>query len=241
MITKNFILTDKDIGNIKVEPKKGIKNFNIRLKPFNDVAISVPLQASKSHILKVIERKKHWILEKQAFNKKIEESQTVFGQNVIIETFKNRFHIVKKDIDNIQLQGNSPELTIAVPKHFNTKSTEFQEGIRDIINIALKQEAINYLPGRTATLASQHNFRYSNVSVRNNKTRWGSCSSKGSINLNIQLMRLPEEMIDYVILHELCHTHHQNHGDRFKRLLYSIMPEAPLIEKRLKLYRTQIF
>jgi predicted metal-dependent hydrolase len=64
-------------------------------------------------------------------------------------------------------------------------------------------------------LAEKHGFSYNRVFIRNQKTRWGSCSSKNNINLNVNLVRLPGELADYVIIHELVHTRIKNHSKRF--------------------------
>ena len=76
-------------------------------------------------------------------------------------------------------------------------------------------EAIDKLVGRLEEMAKIHNFKYARVAIRNQKTKWGSCSAKNNINLNINLVRLPEELRDYVILHELVHTQFKNHSKKF--------------------------
>ena len=72
--------------------------------------------------------------------------------------------------------------------------------------------------------AARHGFGFKGrVAIKNNVTNWGSCSSKGNINLNMRLILLPERLQDYVILHELCHLRHQNHGPQFHALLDSLL------------------
>ena len=72
--------------------------------------------------------------------------------------------------------------------------------------------------------AARHGFGFKGrVAIKNNATNWGSCSSKGNINLNMRLVLLPERLQDYVILHELCHLRHQNHGPQFHALLDSLL------------------
>ncbi len=87
---------------------------------------------------------------------------------------------------------------------------------------ALRAEAKAWLVPRLALLASEHGFSYNKVFIKNNVSNWGSCSTKGNINLNMQLMRLPEELRDYVMLHELCHLKQLNHGPEFHALLDSL-------------------
>lgn len=87
---------------------------------------------------------------------------------------------------------------------------------------ALRAEAKAWLKPRLAELAAKYGFTYNKVFIRNNLTNWGSCSNRGNISLNMQLMRLPEELRDYVILHELCHLKQLNHGAEFHALLDSL-------------------
>ncbi len=84
---------------------------------------------------------------------------------------------------------------------------------------SLRAEAKRLLPERVARLAAEHGFHYTGLSFRNATSRWGSCSTRNSLSLSIHLMRLPDRLIDYVILHELCHTREKNHGPRFHALL----------------------
>lgn len=76
-------------------------------------------------------------------------------------------------------------------------------------------QACGMLVGRLQELARIHHFDYKKVSIKNQKTKWGSCSSKNRINLNINLVRLPAQLRDYVILHELVHTRIKNHSKEF--------------------------
>jgi predicted metal-dependent hydrolase len=86
----------------------------------------------------------------------------------------------------------------------------------------LRAQAKQFLPPRVQTLAQRHGFSYSGVSIKNIRSRWGSCSATNNLNFSIYLMYLPDEQVDYVILHELCHTVHKNHGTRFWDLLNSV-------------------
>ncbi|MFA6770634.1 MAG: YgjP-like metallopeptidase domain-containing protein [Bacteroidales bacterium] len=90
------------------------------------------------------------------------------------------------------------------------------------ITLAIRRSAAEYLPERAQLLATKYGFKYNKLSLKNNKSNWGSCSSKNNINLNIHLMRLPSELCDYVILHELAHLKHRNHGKEFHNYLNSL-------------------
>ncbi len=90
------------------------------------------------------------------------------------------------------------------------------------------------LPKRLDEMAQKFGFKYRKLFIKNQKTVWGSCSYRNNINLNLNLVALDDEFIDYVILHELTHTVHKNHQQAFYNLLTKNMPDALEIQKRLK-------
>ncbi len=100
-----------------------------------------------------------------------------------------------------------------------------------------RAEARKKLVKRLNKLSEQHGFSYNKVFVRNQKTRWGSCSSKNNISLNMKLVRLPDEMIDYVLLHELVHTRIKNHGHAFWAELNKFVRDAKGMSKKMNEYK----
>ncbi|MGF1585739.1 MAG: M48 family metallopeptidase [Bacteroidales bacterium] len=104
----------------------------------------------------------------------------------------------------------------------------------------LRKRAADYLPGRTALLAKEHGFSYRRVSLRASRTRWGSCSAVNNINLSIFLMQLPPHLIDYVILHELVHTVHKNHGPDFWHLLETLTGGARALAREIRKHRISL-
>ena len=97
--------------------------------------------------------------------------------------------------------------------------------IRNAIEHYYRQQAHCYLPKRLRELAETHGFEYERVRIKNQKTRWGSCSTKRNINLNLRLMMAPDEAIDYVIIHELCHLRELNHTPAFWALVEAYCPD----------------
>ena len=101
----------------------------------------------------------------------------------------------------------------------------------------LREVAKEVLPKRLRELAAKYSFEYNSVRIKHNSSNWGSCSRKGNINLNLNLVRLPDELRDYVILHELCHLRHPNHGPQFHALLESLCPDHLAKQHALRGYR----
>ena len=99
-----------------------------------------------------------------------------------------------------------------------------------------KKDAHEKLTARLAVLAGRHGFSYERVTIRNQKSRWGSCSATNNISLNMKLMALPDELIDYVLLHELLHTIIKNHGPAFWAELEQLVTQAKGKRQRLKAY-----
>ena len=96
--------------------------------------------------------------------------------------------------------------------------------------------AREYLIDRLNFLSQKHGLGYNRVYIKNQKTRWGSCSGKNNINLNINLVRLPKELIDYTILHELVHTRVKNHGRRFWDQMEKLIGNAKKLDSQLSEY-----
>lgn len=90
---------------------------------------------------------------------------------------------------------------------------------------ALRRQAKKELPVRLAELAARYGFVYNRVAIKHNATNWGSCSTKSNINLNLNILRLPAVLQDYVLLHELCHLRHHDHGHAFHLLLEHVLTD----------------
>ena len=108
------------------------------------------------------------------------------------------------------------------------------------IGLWLKSKAESVIPQRLSYLAETHGFHYRRVTIRGQKTRWGSCSNQKNINLNYKLLFLPPAMVDYVLIHELCHTLEMNHSKRFWTLVEDCDPDYKRHDKSLNEYARAI-
>ena len=97
-------------------------------------------------------------------------------------------------------------------------------------------KARKHLVKRLDELCKRNGFKYNRVFVKNQKTRWGSCSDKNNINLNVNLVQLPDELIDYTILHELVHTRIKDHSHRFWEALSKFVEDPKSLDRQLRDY-----
>lgn len=98
----------------------------------------------------------------------------------------------------------------------------------------LAEEALQYIPQRTAYYAPLVKVNYGKITIRNQRSRWGSCSGRGNLNFNCLLMLMPPEVIDYVVVHELCHRLEMNHSERFWKEVERVLPDYKLQKKWLR-------
>lgn len=117
------------------------------------------------------------------------------------------------------LRSRTGTVTIVYPPGVRFETQRMQQWLHRVVMEALRVQAKALLPGRLADYATRHGFSYQRVTIKNMRTRWGSCSSRGNINLSLYLLFFPSRLVDYVLLHELCHTREMNHGPRFWALL----------------------
>ena len=102
----------------------------------------------------------------------------------------------------------------------------------------LAEKARVVIPPKVEYYAKILNVTYGKITIRNQKTRWGSCSSAGNLNFNCLLMKFPDEIIDYVVVHELCHRKYMNHSKEFYAQIEQILPDYKTYQKYLKEQRT---
>lgn len=142
-------------------------------------------------------------------------------------------HVRHGASDSVRRKGL--QIIVTLEPQSTTRDTAIVESVRKEIRTALRKEAKAHLPKRIDHLATLHGFSYTSLRFTHASTRWGSCNSKKAISLNIALMALPFELIDYVLIHELAHTIHLNHSKDFWAEVARIDPD--FIQHRAELKR----
>ena len=239
-MSQKQILIDS-IGEVLLKKNRRSKSISIKIKPFTGAVVSLPYYVSYKAAEEFVISKKEWIKKNLAKVKDVENKRLIFGKN---SQFKTRNHILKiqsVNTDRISTYVSKSIINIKYPRQLAVASSEVQSAIREGIIKALRKEAKEFLPERVELLAGKFGFNFSKLFIKNLRSRWGSCSNKNNINLNLHLMRLPDNLIDYVILHELVHTIEKNHGPNFWKKLDAITGNAKLLSKEVKKYSTVWF
>jgi predicted metal-dependent hydrolase len=137
------------------------------------------------------------------------------------------------------LRGEQVEIQVEAPDtiRFGNETLKVIEGNQDyrpLMEKYLRELAVRELPARVKELEALHGFSVRRITIRNQRTRWGSCSRTGAISLNWRLIQTPDFVRDYIILHELAHLRHMNHSDLFWDEVQRLCPEYFEAEKWLK-------
>ena len=212
----NKIIYIKGIGEIELKKSKRARRLSIRVKPFDGVVAVMPYSVSYQTAVDFISEKQDWIKKSLEKIEEHEEKRTVFTEQTHFSTLRHCLRLEKAKGKRFYTQITDKEIKVKYPVNIPLRDERIQLGIRRAIEKAWFIEAWEILPKKTAELAKKHGFKYKNIQIKNTLSRWGSCSYDNRISLSLHLMRLPEYLIEHVILHELCHTM-ENHFGRFLR------------------------
>lgn len=228
----------EQVGSVSFTINERSRRIRLSVKSDGEIVVSMPPTALYRDAIRFVESKTEWLIKQQT---KMQAGLTLFAPE---SCFKTRFHqlaITIGNTDRVYNRVGNGVIQIFIPGKVNHEQPKVQEFIKKTLIDVMRWEAKIYLPKRLKELAEKHGFKYQDVSIKNTKTRWGSCSFTNNINLNLHLMRVPEHLIDYVLLHELTHTVEKNHGAKFWSLLEKYYPNARKADKEMNNFRTQTF
>lgn len=220
MVTKSITLKDVKINYIVIYKNK--KNISIKINGNKELYVYAPIGISYDYIEELIKSKENWIIKNI---NKIHENNLNDGTYIIYRGKKFLKIVEESIIDKIVVKD---DLII-----IRTKNTDFHY-VDYLIKKWYLENANNVILNRVNTLSSKYNLLPSKVLIRNQKSRWGSCNSKKEIRLNWRLVLMPDYVMDYIIIHELCHLMHMNHSNSFWSLVYKLDPDFQVSKEWLK-------
>ncbi len=204
------------------------KHIRIKLSDKGALSLVLPSGTAERAGHSFIQSKSAWV-EKNLNKLSITEKETIplsldlrllneLWQIEYADQSSNQIRLTEYDDFNLGISGNTSDI----------------KKLHSVINQWCKKKSSVVFKYMLEQLAEEHGFHYNDLSIRAQKTRWGSCSSKKNINLNCKLLFMPIEVVKYVMIHELCHTLEMNHSSRFWDLVADCDPEYKKHRKRLK-------
>lgn len=224
----NFV--DPEFGEIVVHKRRGSRSVRIRIGTDGRYTATIPPYTPIFYVKQVINGSRD---ELRALARETSHSSPYIEGQEIGKSHKlavvNTQMVTKPTVTT-----KRQVLLVQLPPDSSLELPAVQQLVRDEVTKILRKEARAYLPRRLKWLAEQHGFSYVRVRFSHAGGRWGSCSSNGTISLNIALMKLPHELIDYVLVHELCHTRYMNHSPHFWKEVEEYDPLYRVHRQRIK-------
>lgn len=230
---KIFLLDDVEI---KIYKSRLAKKIILSIRPSRGVRVTIPRYTAYFEAERFAVQKKEWIHETlKKMNDKIDDSLLLPTSGFV--TKHHELVLLPNNKSNNIVKIKEGKVIVKYDSSLKSDSKEIRYLIQKGINKALKKEADEYLPERLKQLSVNAQLPFNAVSIKNMKSRWGSCTGRNNINLTIHLMRLPEHLIDYVLMHELVHTIVKNHSRKYWQTLEFYCRNAKVLDKEFKKYR----
>lgn len=229
------IIQDKEFGKITIRRSIRAKQVRIKVAPDGTLRASLPMYAPillVKHLVKTSRNELRSMLSRAKPEYEYVNGMQIGKSHTLV------IHKTNGQNFNVSLHGQ--QIIVKLPQDKNLYDNIIEREIRDKIIAALRIEAKSYLPKRLSFLADKYGYSYDKVKFSHASGRWGSCSSNGTISLNIALMKLPFELIDYILIHELSHTKQMNHSSSFWNLVGVADPNYKNHRNALKLQNPSI-
>lgn len=216
--------------------RKKIKNIGIRITSDGIVRVSSPACITDSYIHEVVYKRADWILSKlrliEELNKNIHERKYSKGDFIVYLGNEYELKVIEEVKADSKVKLKENEFEVNVDPELDEEERE--KSIRDRLTEWYKHEAFKVFKERTRYYSQILKLYPENIRIKEQKSIWGSCSSKNNINFNWKLIMAPQAVLDYIVVHELCHLKHRDHSKSFWDLVEQVMPEYRLKRKWLK-------
>lgn len=202
------------------------RRYILRLLPDGTARVTMPWRGTLQEARGMVQRHADWLeVQFRKLNAVHIEPDWAEGTQVLFHGERLPLRVINQENGSAQVTLGNYAFALRAPRDGSLRST---------VEARLWALAKRELPPRVLELAAAHGFALSRVTVRNQKSRWGSCSRRGTISLNWRLIQAPAFVRDYIILHELAHLRHMNHSASFWREVARICPSFEEAERWLK-------
>ena len=196
------------------------KTISLQITIDGEFIIRAPMRCSDKEIFGFVKKKASWIIEKRQENSKNFITPLTFQVDETISLLGVKYNIKLSKARRSKIEENTIILPSSQPK-------------LHLVQL-LKQFAKDYLTKRVMLLAADYGFEYARVGISSAKSCWGSCGYNNNLNFTYKLMLCPVAVVDYIIVHELCHTRIKNHSEKFWEMVENFVPNYKEHEAWLK-------
>lgn len=228
-------LIDEEFGTITIRRSARSSHVKISVAPDGTLRASLPLYAPVFILKRLIKSSRDQLrdmMQKQRPSYEFKNGMQIGKSHTLV--------VVPTRALRPTVSREKQRIVVALPTGRSLHDEDVSGQIRTEMIAALRIQAKSYLPKRLAKLAQELGCTYERVRFSHASGRWGSCSTSGTISLNIALMKLPHELIDYVLVHELSHTKQMNHSQAFWNVVAEGDPRYRLHRKALKMHTPSI-
>lgn len=201
-------------------------SLEIKIKADGQIYVSAPFYMNIKDIEEVLNKKYDWMISKRQFlSEQNRDNKNEFSDMNIIP-FKGQdisFDINENNKKRVSFRFDGKKLELDIPSGFQSNDREIL--VKENLRKFYKNYTQDYLKDKLEYYKNMIDVKFVNYRIKDQKSRWGSCSTKGNLNFNFRLSMLPEFVFDYVIVHELCHIREMNHSQRFWMLVERYCPE----------------
>jgi len=222
------------IGPIHIYKRRGSRSIRLSFDEKGNIRVNLPYWVPYQAGIKFAMERVDWINKHRPAGNELMKNGDKIGK---------AHHLVllpDSSVKSTQVRLKETGVVVKYPSVLQFSDLAVQAAAERGAKKALWEEAERLLPQRLSELAQKHDFEYRSVSVKQLKSKWGSCNQSHEITLNYYLMQLPWRLIDYVLTHELTHTEYLNHGEDFWDRFEIALPGAKKIRKELKPFKTTV-
>ena len=227
---KEFIVTG--VGAIKIYKRRGNRNIRLTVTASGDVRVTMPPWAPYQAGVAFALSKRDWILSQGSNSVPVLTNGMRIGKSHHLV-----FQQTSAILDTPKTSVRQTEIIITYGRTSHSADPAVQAAAQAACLRALRSQAKTLLGQRLIQLANKHSRNYRSLAIKRMKSRWGSCDQEQNIVLNLYLIQLPWDLIDYVILHELAHTKILHHGSGFWEEFESLLPKARELRRAIRAYR----
>jgi len=227
----------KIMSVLEIEYRKR-KSLEIQIKKEGRVRVLAPKSATKEWILEAVKSKEEWILNKlESLSERVVSQPKLRHGEKVLDAGKLVTLSIGCHEGHYPVERTEDQLSVQILKEWRDNEAKISSLLLDWYKENTRQKVLDYTTKWSAILNLSPNV----MRIKDQKRRWGSCSSKGNLNFNWRLSMAPDAVLEYVVVHELCHFYHMNHSKEYWNLVEKMIPDYKIKRNWLKEHGEKMF